>query len=143
MSDTKHNSNKSLKFRELAKKIYLAKRVVAPEYASLPESDVLKLVNELQVHQLELEMQNDELRQIQLELDESRLQYLDLFDLAPVGYLMLNEEGVILQANFTASSMFSVTRDSMIREGFFRFIASDYRDIYYIHSKKLLSTGEH
>ena len=93
MHDIKHNSDKPSKLREQAENIYRAKKAAAPKYVFQSESDILKLVNELQVHQIELEMQNDELRQTQLELDESRSQYFDLFDLAPVGYLMLNEEG--------------------------------------------------
>ena len=59
-------------------------------------------LHELQVHQIELEMQNDELRRMQVELDAERARYFDLYDLAPVGYCTISEQGLILEANFTA-----------------------------------------
>ena len=69
------------------------------------EPDPTGLIGELQVHQAELEVQNEELRRAQLELERSRQQYADLFDLAPVGYLILDEAGTILRANRTAARM--------------------------------------
>jgi PAS domain-containing protein len=67
----------------------------APPALISPES-MANLVHELQVHQVELEMQNEELLRIQEELESSRSRYLRLYDLAPVGYFTLNEKGVIL-----------------------------------------------
>ena len=63
-----------------------------------------RLVHELQVHQIELEMQNDELRRTQSELELSRTQYFDLYDLAPVGYFTLSEKGMIL-GNLTGANL--------------------------------------
>ena len=62
-----------------------------------------KMVHELQVHQIELEMQNDQLRHTQQELDGARARYFDLYDLAPVGYCTVDEHGLILEANLTAA----------------------------------------
>ena len=65
------------------------------ELSLLSDEDKAKLVHELRVHQIELEMQNDELRKAQLELQQSRDEYLDLYDFAPAGYATINEKGII------------------------------------------------
>ena len=91
------------------------------------------LIHELRVHQIELEMQNDELRGAQEELERSRDSYLDLYDFAPVGYLTLSEEGSILEANLTIATMLGVERADLIRQPFTRFLLSEDQDIYYYH----------
>jgi hypothetical protein len=71
----------------------------APERAaSLSLEDTERMLHELRVHQIELEMQNEELRQAQALLDTERARYFDLYDLAPVGYCTLSDAGLILQA---------------------------------------------
>ena len=64
------------------------------DIAAMPVQDVQRLVYELQVHQLQLEMQNEELNRAQIELATIRDRYADLYDFAPVGYLTLNSHGV-------------------------------------------------
>ena len=63
------------------------------------------LLHALNIHQIELEMQNEELRRFQLKVETVWARYYDLYDLTPVGYLTLNERGVILEADLTASQM--------------------------------------
>jgi PAS domain-containing protein len=69
-----------------------------------------KIVYQLQVHQIELEIQNEELRRTQCELETARQRYFNLYDLAPVGYCTLSEHGLILEANLMAAKIFDSTR---------------------------------
>ena len=101
-----------------------------------------KLLLELQVHQIELERQNEELRRVQLELGDSRARYFELFDLAPVGYLTLSWQGLILDANLTAAALLKVSRGSMVHQPLSHFIHADDKDLFYLASKRLLVSGE-
>ena len=102
--------------------------------------DVKKLVADLHVHQIELEIQNEELRRAQLELEASRDRYSDLYDFAPVGYATVSEKGLILQANLSCATMLGIERGAMIRKPFSRFITKDDQDVFYLHQKKLFET---
>jgi PAS domain S-box-containing protein len=113
-----------------------------PEDLEAPPLEVaLRALHELRVHQIELEMQNEELRRTQQELEASRERYFDLYDLAPVGYLTLNEQGLILEANLTAAKLFGVARGVLIKQPLSRFILPEDQDIHYRHRKALLETG--
>jgi PAS domain S-box-containing protein len=94
------------------------------------------------VHQIELEMQNEELRRAQAELDVTQARYFDLYDLAPVGYCTLNEKGVIQEANLTAALLLGVARKALVGKPIFRFIVKADQDIYYLHRKQLFETGQ-
>ena len=73
-----------------------------------------ELLYELQVHQVELEMQNDELRKAHVALEESRDRYIDLYDYAPVGYLLLTRDGLIEEINLTASKLLRESRRKLL-----------------------------
>jgi PAS domain-containing protein len=94
---------------------------------NMPVEDVRKLVEELQVHQIELEMQNEELRSVQYELEQSRKKYSDLYDFAPVGYLTISEEGRIVEANLTAAKQLGIERSFLIGKPFNLYAAENYR----------------
>ncbi len=79
------------------------------------EDDLLGLVHKLRVHQVELELQNESLRQTEIELQDARDRYFDLYDLAPVAYLTLDREGVILAANLMAATLMGCERRSDTR----------------------------
>ncbi len=95
----------------------------------------------LQAHQVELEMQNEELRRIQGQLEVSQGRYFDLYNLAPVGYLTLNEKGLILEANLTGAELLGQSGGALINQPLTRFILPEDQDIYYRHRKLLLETG--
>ena len=99
-------------------------------------------LHELRVHQIELEMQNEELRRAQADLDAARGRYFDLYDLAPVGYCTLSEKGLILEANLTAATLLGVARGALITQPFTRFILPEDQDFYYLHRRQLFGAGE-
>ena len=98
--------------------------------ALLPDA-AQQLLHDLQVHQIELEMQNQELRRTQAELDTSRSHYFDFYDLAPVGYCTLNESGLILQANLKTTAMLGVARKHLPSRTFSRFIFAEDQDHFF------------
>src|ERR1041385_4402095 len=100
-----------------------------------------RALHELRVHQIELEMQNEELRRTQEELEVSRARYFDLYDLAPVGYFTFSEQGVILEANLTAAKLLGVARGALVSQPLSHFVFREDQDIYYLHRKALLETG--
>lgn len=123
---------------ELRDRAEAALRESRPEAASRPVADD-RLVHELQVHQVELEMQNEELRRTQSELAQTCERYSELYDFAPAGYLTLDGKGVILEANLAAARMLRVPRGRLIGMPFPRFIARESQDAFYLHRRGLLS----
>ena len=81
-----------------------------PGKEDMPQQDFRKLIHELDTYQLELELQNEDLRNTQEELEKSRRRYADLYDFAPIAYITLSENGLILEANVTAGTMLGVAR---------------------------------
>ncbi|SEH06108.1 PAS domain-containing hybrid sensor histidine kinase/response regulator [Candidatus Venteria ishoeyi] len=110
--------------------------------AVLSPQEAQQTLHELQVHQIELEMQNEELRRAQLELDISRARYYHLYEFAPVGYCSLSETGVILESNLTAATLLGVSRSALLNQPLSCFIFKEDQDIYYHHRKLLINSGE-
>jgi len=108
----------------------------------MPVEDVRKLVEELHVHQVELEIQNDELRSMQCELEQSRKKYSDLYDFAPVGYLTLSEEGRIVEANLTAAKQLGIERSLLIGKPFNLYAAENYREELHLHLRRVFNTKQ-
>jgi PAS domain-containing protein len=109
-------TGKEKKLRSRAEKS-LAK--TPEDIRDIPVSDVKEVIHELQVHQIELEMQNEELRNDQLALQESRDRFSDLYDFAPIGYFTLDDKGMILEGNltgtiFTLSESLKPRRSSLV-----------------------------
>jgi two-component system, cell cycle sensor histidine kinase and response regulator CckA len=108
--------------------------------ATLSPEEIRKTLHELRVHQIELEMQNEELRTAQAEIEAGRARYFDLYDLAPVGYCTLSEQGLILEANLTAAILLGTARGDLIKQPISRFILKEDQDIYYLHRKNFFET---
>lgn len=107
----------------------------------MSREDMMQLLHELEVHQIELEMQNDELRNMQLKLDESRIRYFDLYHKSPIGYCSVTESGAIIEANLTASNMLDVFRNELITHDFTHYICRESQDIFYHYKKKLFNSS--
>lgn len=99
------------------------------------------LAHELRVHQIELEMQNDELHRTRAESENSRARYFDLYELAPTGYCTLNEKGLILEANLAAATLLGTPRSELVNQSISRFILKEDQDSYYLHRKQLFETA--
>jgi two-component system cell cycle sensor histidine kinase/response regulator CckA len=107
----------------------------------MPPEQARKVVQELQTHQIELEMQNEELCRAHLELEATREKYFDLYDLAPVGYFTLSERSLILEANLTAATLVGMTRHQLIKLPFTRLILPEDQTLYYLKRKALFEEG--
>ena len=114
----------------------------AEKLDTLSPKETWQVLHELRVHQIELEMQNNELRRAQAELDTSRARYFDLYDLAPMGYCTLSEQETILEANLTAATLLGSARGALVKQPISRFILDEDQDIYYLHRKQLFETSE-
>jgi len=101
-----------------------------------------QMLFELHTHQIELEMQNEQLHHARTELDAARARYFDLYDQAPVGYCTLSEKGLILQANFAAAILLGVEQGALVKQSIGRFIVREDQDIYYLHREQLFQTSE-
>jgi two-component system, chemotaxis family, sensor kinase Cph1 len=97
---------------------------------------VQRLIQELQIHQIELEMQNEALRQTQVELEAARDRYFDIFELAPVGYLMLSKKGIILEANIAAANLLGIERARLKQTPLTDYIAREDQDIFYLGAQQ-------
>ena len=94
---------------------------------------VEELLHELRVHQIELEVQNETLRQAQAALEESRDRYLDLYEFAPVGYLTIGADGVIMEINLTGTRLLGGDRKHLLRRRFSSYVVPEDRDRWVRH----------
>jgi PAS domain S-box-containing protein len=107
----------------------------------MSSDEAVRALQELRVYQIELQMQNEELRRAQVELDATRARYFDLYDLAPVGYFTLSESGLILEANFTAARLLGMERGTLVKRRLASFLVREDADIYYLRLRELRETG--
>ena len=111
---------------------------------TLPEngdiSDTRILLNELHIHQIELEMQNRELRQSQQELEQARDKYANLYDFAPIGYASFDQKGCIQEINLTACRMLGMERTNILKKPFSVFLSNDDLSIFFNHIKEVFTS---
>ena len=98
--------------------------ITAPE-------DADRILHELRVHQVELEMQNEELRRIALELEEANARIQEMYDMVPIGYFTVNHKGMISEVNLTGAAMLGIPRASILNHPMTQFITKDDHAAYY------------
>jgi PAS domain S-box-containing protein len=133
----------ALLLREQALARLAEKAALTPEKAEAVSNEAsLLMLHELSVHQIELEMQNEELRETQAALSVAQSRYFDLFDMAPLGYITLSETGIIEQANLAAATLFNMGRGELYKKPLSRLISREYQDTFYLKRKQLIDGGE-
>lgn len=102
-----------------------------------------KLLHELQVHQVELELQNEELKRVRAELEESLSRYADLYDSAPVGYFSIQSNGKLLQANATGAALLGMAKEDVEGSVLAAFVLEEDRSAFARFFTHLFSSGVH
>lgn len=137
MSFNDDNRTKAPELREAAEAQLFNKP--PPEIASYQTEELL---HELHVHQIELEMQNETLRQAHVEIEESRDRYVDLYDFSPVGYLTLSSKGTISEANLTGADLLGKERHKLVKLRFANFVMPEDRDHWNQYFLRVLQPAE-
>lgn len=122
--------------RRKAEEVLVSRGAGADPVPTPSGDDARRMLHDLQVHQVELQMQNEELRRSQSDLGAARARYFDLYDLAPVGYCTLDAGGRIQEANLTAADLLGMARGDLVGQPLERFIARSEQDHYYLQRRR-------
>jgi PAS domain S-box-containing protein/putative nucleotidyltransferase with HDIG domain len=112
-----------------------------PDLKKFPLMEVKRLVHELQVHHIELELQIEEQQRANQELEELRSKYADLYDFAPVGYFTLDQGGQILEVNLTGAQLLGLERHRLLSTPLFLLVEPESRAVFRSHLKQTFTTG--
>jgi PAS domain S-box-containing protein len=108
------------------------------------KADAARVLHELEVHQIELELQNVDLQKARKELEAALEKYTDLYDFAPVGYCSIDDSGVILEANLKAAALLGVERSRLVSRPWLRFVAPPSRPMFLDFLKNVfIGTTDH
>jgi PAS domain S-box-containing protein len=140
MTQEKDSKDKFSGLRSRAEETLSSMPADREDISSLSPEEIQRLVHELRVHQIELEMQNEDLRQAQIKLEALKDRYLDLYDFAPAGYVTLNEKGLIVEANLTAVRLLGEERQRLLKMPFSRFVCPEFGEAFYVHLKQVFET---
>jgi PAS domain S-box-containing protein len=106
-----------------------------------PKSDPQRLVHELEVHQIELEMQNEELAQSRAQVEAGLREYTDLYDFAPIGYFTLARDGAIHQVNLAGANLMGIDRGALIKRRFGVFVSATSRPVFNAFIEKVFESN--
>src|SRR5688500_18556505 len=131
MSTRELGEDQATAIRERAEQLVRERSLLTPHInTATTREEICDLIHVLEVHQVELEMQNQELRRTQLELDLARARYFELYDQAPVGYVTLDDAGLITSANLAIEQALGLERGLLCKQRFETFILADDQDTY-------------
>jgi PAS domain S-box-containing protein len=133
-------SEKSRSLRDKAERMLRQKQM--PGFEAYDPVNIERLIEELQIYQIELETQNEEMQRVYADLERSTLRYTTLFDFAPIGYLTTDENDSIREINLTGSELLGLERTQIIGQPIVRFIHPDYQDTYYFHMRSVKESDE-
>lgn len=142
MNDATQNRRSGNDLRWRAEEFLLKSPSAIKKMPARDLRDLKDLVEELRIHQVELEMRQEELQRSLQKLGDVRDRYQDLYDFAPVGYFALSSKGSILEANLTASTLLGISRSDLVGKPLSHFIAEEDQDIFYLHLNELLGKDE-
>ncbi len=129
--------------RQKAEKTLKEIALTPAKLEKMSPEEIEQTIHELQIHQIELDMQNKELQRTQAELAASKARYFELYDLAPIGYCTItDQEGLFLEVNTTACILLGINREMLLGQKITQFIHKEDQDIYYLRRKELIKTGE-
>jgi PAS domain S-box-containing protein len=129
---------KYVALRKEAEKILKSRKGVPDKVCDM---DFPELLHEFMVYQAELEIQNEELRASQRQLEESQSKYSDLYDFAPIGYFTFDKKGTILEVNLTGAQMLGIERRRLLKKPFSLHASSDQKSVFFSHLKEVFRTG--
>ena len=138
MSPKRPSTSSFRPLRQLAEHRVATKRAVALD--DMTPEEIRALVHELEIHKVELEIQNQQLTESQLTLEQSKERYRRLYESAPIGYLTLNSEAVIVETNLTASVLLRQPRSRLIGRKLSRFVAPAHQDRWHLE-RRMLAQG--
>lgn len=129
-----------MKFKTENKNLKITSASLDSAAASNKELLLQKALEELHLHQAELEMQNDELRIANEKLELQQIKFSGIYDLAPIGYYILDKDGVINEVNNAGSALLEIGKNDIVNNRLQTFVASDYMDTYHIFFREMLKS---
>ncbi|ALO14330.1 Signal transduction histidine-protein kinase BarA [Salinivirga cyanobacteriivorans] len=130
---------KNSNLRAKARKILEQRGIKKDQYYT---QNLESLIEELNIYQIELEQQNEEMVNAQLELQKSRQEFIDLFENAPYGYIIINRQNNILNANNKAAQILEMDKNTLVQQRFTKVIHPDSQDDFYFHVKHVFEKNK-
>jgi PAS domain S-box-containing protein len=139
MTNRESSATPDAALRERAEAAASVRAMQTPTASNAWPAEAKALLHDLHVHQIELELQNEELRRTHVELEASRARYFDLYDLSPAGYCTVSAEGMIVVANLTLATMLDIPRSALVTHPFSSHILPEDQDVFYRFRRALLA----